>query len=118
MSAFWSGTKLRLLRRVRPPVRGREAKRMNTAMDARALIAALHPLREHLSAIWLPPSSSNPQLEGTRVQRPQPLPVAFQQECCHTPCWKPKGSTMKRRTEMRQGTLAGMVLKTLDVREP
>jgi PadR family transcriptional regulator, regulatory protein PadR len=36
--------------------------------------------------------------------------------CCT--CWKPKENAMKEKTDVRQGTLALMVLKTLDVLGP
>jgi transcriptional regulator len=45
--------------------------------------------------------------------------VAFQKESCHYSCWKPKGSfAMKEKPDVLQGTLALMVLKTLDVLGP
>jgi len=44
-------------------------------------------------------------------------PVAFPNETCHAPCWKPNRA-MKSKTDVRQGTLALMVLKTLDVLGP
>jgi hypothetical protein len=44
------------------------------------------------------------------------VPVAFQKEACHYLCWKPKGRfAMKEKPDVLQGTLALMVLKTLDV---
>ena len=47
------------------------------------------------------------------------FPVAFQKEACHYPCWKPKGGFgMKEKPDVLQGTLALMVLKTLDVLGP
>jgi PadR family transcriptional regulator PadR len=47
------------------------------------------------------------------------FPVAFQKEACHYPCWKPKGwFVMKEKPDVLQGTLALMVLKTLDVLGP
>jgi PadR family transcriptional regulator, regulatory protein PadR len=47
------------------------------------------------------------------------LPVAFQKEACHYSCWKPKGRfAMKEKPDVLQGTLALMVLKTLDVLGP
>ncbi len=45
------------------------------------------------------------------------LPVVFPKEMCHTSCWEPKGN-MKEKTDVLQGTLALMVLKTLDVLGP
>jgi PadR family transcriptional regulator, regulatory protein PadR len=33
-------------------------------------------------------------------------------------CWSPKGETLKQKTDVRPGTLALMVLKTLDVLGP
>ena len=51
-----------------------------------------------------------------------PLPVGFQKEKCYSfgcTCWKPKEQTrMKEKTDVQQGTLALMVLKTLDVLGP
>src|SRR5260370_17329346 len=44
-------------------------------------------------------------------------PVAFPNETCHTSCWKPNRD-MKDKTDVLQGTLALMVLKTLDVLGP
>jgi PadR family transcriptional regulator, regulatory protein PadR len=50
---------------------------------------------------------------------PPPLPVAFQKDICHCPCWKPKGEALvRKRKDVQQGTLALMVLKTLDVLGP
>ncbi len=52
------------------------------------------------------------------------LPVAFPKEVRHPPCWKPKrrcyetGFLMKQKADVLQGTLALMVLKTLDVLGP
>jgi PadR family transcriptional regulator PadR len=47
------------------------------------------------------------------------LPVVFQKEAWHCSCWKPKGGLpMKERPDVLQGTLALMVLKTLDVLGP
>jgi PadR family transcriptional regulator, regulatory protein PadR len=44
------------------------------------------------------------------------LPVVFQRESCHDSCWKPKGvSSMAEKPDVLQGTLALMVLKTLDL---
>src|SRR6202012_4963035 len=46
-------------------------------------------------------------------------PVAFQKEPCHYSCWKPRGRfAMKEKPDVLQGTLALMVLKTLDVLGP
>jgi PadR family transcriptional regulator, regulatory protein PadR len=43
-------------------------------------------------------------------------PVAFQKEAGDYSCWKPKGRLdMKEKPDVLQGTLALMVLKTLDV---
>jgi PadR family transcriptional regulator, regulatory protein PadR len=42
-------------------------------------------------------------------------PVASPEEVCHSSCWKPKRDSMKQKTDVLQGTLALMVLKTLDV---
>src|SRR5215475_7764929 len=44
-------------------------------------------------------------------------PVAFPKDVCHPSCWKPNRDAMKD-TDVRQGTLALMVLKTLDVLGP
>jgi PadR family transcriptional regulator, regulatory protein PadR len=47
------------------------------------------------------------------------FPVAFQKEACHYSCWKPKGGIpMKEKPDVMQGTLALMVLKTLDLLGP
>jgi PadR family transcriptional regulator PadR len=52
------------------------------------------------------------------------LPVAFPKEVCHLSCWKPRwrcyetGIVMKQKADVLQGTLALMVLKTLDVLGP
>jgi PadR family transcriptional regulator, regulatory protein PadR len=47
------------------------------------------------------------------------VPVAFQKEPCHYSCWKPKGRmAMKEKPDVLHGTLALMVLKTLDVLGP
>jgi PadR family transcriptional regulator, regulatory protein PadR len=47
------------------------------------------------------------------------FPVAFQKEPCHPFCRKPKGwFLMKEKPDVLQGTLALMVLKTLDVLGP
>jgi PadR family transcriptional regulator, regulatory protein PadR len=47
------------------------------------------------------------------------IPVAFQKESCHYSCWKTKGRlAMKEKPDVLQGTLALMVLKTLDVLGP
>src|SRR3989441_8067733 len=49
------------------------------------------------------------------------LPVVFPKEVCHPSCWKPTrrcyetGIVMKQKADVLQGTLALMVLKTLDV---
>jgi PadR family transcriptional regulator, regulatory protein PadR len=43
------------------------------------------------------------------------FPIAFQKEGMAFFCWKPKGPRMTRKTDVQQGTLALMVLKTLDV---
>jgi PadR family transcriptional regulator PadR len=48
----------------------------------------------------------------------QPAPVVFQKESSYTSCGKPKGVGMKTRADIQQGTLALMVLKTLDVLGP
>jgi PadR family transcriptional regulator PadR len=39
-------------------------------------------------------------------------------EVCHHPCWKPNEGAMKQKTDVQQGTLALMVLRTLDVLGP
>ena len=44
-------------------------------------------------------------------------PVAFPMKLCHPSCWKPN-EPMKGKTDVLQGTLALMVLKTLDVLGP
>jgi len=55
------------------------------------------------------------QREKTVLSQLPIAPVAFQEKTWHTPCWKPKGDAVKEKTDVRQGTLALMVLKTLDV---
>jgi len=52
------------------------------------------------------------------IARREWAPVVFQKESRYTPCWKPKGIGMKTRADIQQGTLALMVLKTLDVLGP
>jgi PadR family transcriptional regulator, regulatory protein PadR len=50
---------------------------------------------------------------------PEDLPVAFPKEACHSPIGKQHGGgAMKQKTDVLQGTLALMVLKTLDVLGP
>src|SRR6266498_1878277 len=44
-------------------------------------------------------------------------PVAFPKDVCQHSCWKPNRDAMKE-TDVRQGTLALMVLKTLDILGP
>jgi transcriptional regulator len=46
---------------------------------------------------------------------PDNFPVAFPKEICHLPVGNPNGRPMKQKTDVPQGTLALMVLKTLDV---
>jgi transcriptional regulator len=47
------------------------------------------------------------------------FPVAFQKEAWQYSCWKPKGKmAMKEKPDVLQGTLALMVLKTLDALGP
>src|ERR1700760_4022958 len=47
------------------------------------------------------------------------FPVGFQKETCDYSCWKPKGGTpVKEKPDVLQGTLALMVLKTLDLLGP
>src|SRR5260221_10886345 len=47
------------------------------------------------------------------------LPVAFPKERVHASCWKPtRLGALKQKTAVPQGTLALMVLKTLDVLGP
>ena len=48
---------------------------------------------------------------------PSHRPVAFPIETCHTSCWKPNRH-MREKTDVLQGTLALMALKTLDVLGP
>jgi len=45
-------------------------------------------------------------------------PVAFPNELRYSTCWEPNRTGMKEKTDVRQGTLALMVLKTLDVLGP
>ena len=46
---------------------------------------------------------------------PDNSPVVFPKEVWHPSCWKPKWRCYKQKTDVLQGTLALMVLKTLDV---
>jgi PadR family transcriptional regulator, regulatory protein PadR len=47
------------------------------------------------------------------------LPVAYPKEMWDdSSCWSPKGETLKQKTDVRPGTLALMVLKTLNVLGP
>jgi transcriptional regulator len=43
------------------------------------------------------------------------FPVAFPEEDVRSFCWKPKGLVLMKKTDVKQGTLALMVLKTLEV---
>jgi PadR family transcriptional regulator, regulatory protein PadR len=60
----------------------------------------------------------------TIVRERRDFPVVFQKEMWHLSCWKPKwrgwerGVGMKQKADVLQGTLALMVLKTLDVLGP
>ncbi|HEX2664718.1 MAG TPA: PadR family transcriptional regulator [Candidatus Acidoferrum sp.] len=45
-------------------------------------------------------------------------PVVFPKELWHPSCWNHNGGAMKQKTDVLQGTLALMVLKTLDVLGP
>jgi hypothetical protein len=45
------------------------------------------------------------------------LPVAFPKDLCHIPVGNQHGGAMKQRTDVLQGRLALMVLKTLDVQD-
>jgi PadR family transcriptional regulator, regulatory protein PadR len=47
--------------------------------------------------------------------RARPFPVAFPQDVCDPSCGKPKREAMKPKTAVPSGTLALMVLKTLDL---
>src|ERR1700686_1661552 len=49
---------------------------------------------------------------------PDDLPVVFPKELWHIPVGNQKGGAMKQKTDVLQGTLALMVLKTLDVLGP
>jgi Transcriptional regulator PadR-like family len=56
---------------------------------------------------------------GFVIERKSKFPVAFQKETWHYSCWKPKGGLpLKEKPDVLQGTLALMVLKTLDVMGP
>jgi PadR family transcriptional regulator PadR len=61
---------------------------------------------------------------GARRDLLDDLPVAFQEEVFHPSCWKPTrwchetGLVMKQKADVLQGTLALMVLKTLEVLGP
>jgi len=46
------------------------------------------------------------------------LPVVFPKEVCHPSCWKPTRRCYETKNGRLQGTLALMVLKTLDVLGP
>ena len=47
------------------------------------------------------------------------IPFAFLQEACHDSCWETKGRFgMKQKPDVQPGTLALMVLKTLDLLGP
>ena len=52
----------------------------------------------------------------SRRSEPGKRPVAFPKEECHSSCWNPNRAM--KDTDVRQGTLALMVLKTLDVLGP
>lgn len=55
------------------------------------------------------------------IRIPSGIPVAFQKEMRHTPFGFPnvdRGSVMKQKKDVQQGTLALMVLKTLQVLGP
>jgi PadR family transcriptional regulator, regulatory protein PadR len=68
-----------------------------------------------LSLVGRPPISL---LDLSSKERSK-FPVAFQKEACHYSYWKPKGRfAMKEKPDVLQGTLALMVLKTLDVLGP
>src|SRR5271168_2178278 len=57
-----------------------------------------------------------PDLPSKEIQK---FPVAFQKEARHCSCWKPRGRIpMKEKPDVLQGTLALMVLKTLDLLGP
>ena len=43
------------------------------------------------------------------------FPVAYQKEDVRSFCWEPKGRVRMKKTDVKQGTLALMVLKTLEV---
>src|SRR6202035_3807249 len=60
--------------------------------------------------------SSTQSDDGDRQR--QSAPVVFQKECAYTPCWTPTGVEMKTRADIQQGTLALMVLKSLEVLGP
>src|ERR1700686_489620 len=49
---------------------------------------------------------------------PDDLPVVFPKEVWHPPVGNQNGGAMKQKTDVLQGTLALMVLKTLDVLGP
>ena len=55
---------------------------------------------------------------GAGTGKPEELPVVFPMEVWHLSCWKPNGGAMKQKADVLQGTLALMVLKTLDVLGP
>src|SRR5208282_5145987 len=78
-------------------------------------------IRNHNSAVFnqqSPGSFLTVLLDLTSKDRAK-SPVAFQNEPCNASCRKPKGwSLMKEKPDVLQGTLALMVLKTLDVLGP
>src|SRR5688500_5200339 len=65
------------------------------------------------------PSLRSSQHNGCRrPARFEILPVAFQKVVCDSLVGNQQDTTMRRKKEVQQGTLALMVLKTLDVLGP
>src|SRR5215813_8169255 len=70
-----------------------------------------------LSAVTLRQPGSD--TGGLLSKEKSKFPVVFQKKPCHYSCWEPKGRmAMKEKPDVLQGTLALMVLKTLDVLGP
>lgn len=58
-------------------------------------------------------------MQERHTQKTRGRPVVFPMSVEYASCWKPKGAlAMKRKTEVPQGTLALMMLRTLDVLGP
>ena len=86
------------------------AKHVPAAPHHSAIQIRRPPVSPHAS-----PRTDNRRSITTRESPRQYLPVAFPKELCHSPVGNPNGGPMKQKTDVLQGTLALMVLKTLDV---